>query len=205
MIEKSPKTEINQPLSGAGTLKKNASTANVAAFERPVSDTPLSRLFEVEIAGVPLRLKSAHDAKTVNELVALVDRKVKEALPLTKTGSIQNASILASLHLAEEYLTFKRKAKAELERLEAKTLKVISELESSRITGLQSKDDRAKGFSNESSAEFMTDAASVNPKDCQRQISKASLRSDGSDIDGNSQIDDFENESHGKSGPALET
>lgn len=114
----------------------------------PKSETPQrasesrGRLFEVEIAGVPLRLKSSHDVQTVNDLVALVDQKIKEALPLTKTGSIQNASILASLHLAEENLTLRLKAQAELERLENKTLKVISELESSRMTGLQGKDER---------------------------------------------------------------
>jgi cell division protein ZapA len=128
MIEKSPKSEIDQlaPSEGRGNSEAQ------------------SRLFEVVIAGVPLRLKSAHDEQTVNELVALVDRKVREALPLTKTGSIQNASILASLHLAEEYLTLRRKAKSELERLESKALKVITDLESSRMTGLQGKDERAE-------------------------------------------------------------
>ena len=91
-----------------------------------------SKLFEVEIAGVPLRLKSSHDEQTVNELVRLVDEKIREALPLTKTGSIQNASILASLNLAEDYLMLKRKALAELDGLEARALGVISELESTR-------------------------------------------------------------------------
>jgi cell division protein ZapA len=105
----------------------------------PTAETkPQSRAttYEVVIAGVPLRLKSPYDEKTVNELVALVDQKVKEALPLTKTGSIQNAAILASLHLAEEYFMLKRKASGELDKLEARTVKVISELESSRVTGL---------------------------------------------------------------------
>ena len=119
MIEKSPKSEINQ---GA------QSSASKAEGE------PRARLFEVVVAGVPLRLKSSHDEETVNELISLVDRKVREALPLTKTGSIQNASILAALHLAEEYLILKRTAKAELDNLERKAEKIISELESSRST-----------------------------------------------------------------------
>ena len=128
MIEKSPKpgTELadRSPKSGehaAGTTS-----------------------YEVEIAGVPLRLKSNHDRQTVNELVDLVNSKIREALPLTRTGSIQNASILASLNLAEEYVLLKRKAKAELERLEAKALKVVAELESSRLTGLND-ESRASG------------------------------------------------------------
>jgi cell division protein ZapA len=128
MIEKSLKSEITSPASASALSGGTAETGASVKLK--------ARLFEVEIAGVPLRLKSSHDEQTVNELVALVDGKIREALPLTKTGSIQNASILASLHLAEEYLMLKRKAKAELEGLEAKTLKVISELESSRVTGL---------------------------------------------------------------------
>ena len=92
-----------------------------------------NRVFDVEIAGVPLRLKSSHDEKTVNELVDLIDQKVREALPLTRTGSVQNASILASLHLAEEYLLLKRKAQAELEQFEAKMARLLADLERAQI------------------------------------------------------------------------
>lgn len=102
--------------------------------ERPLEKTSAARLYEVEIAGIPLRLKSSHDEATVKELVSLVDSKVKEALPLTKTGSIQNASILAALHLAEEYLMLKRKTKVELDQLEAKAERVLEDLENSRST-----------------------------------------------------------------------
>jgi cell division protein ZapA len=121
MIEKSQKSEIN-PASTSATAGVSAEAPRVA------------KTFEVVIAGVPLRLKSSHDEETVNHLVALVDQRIREALPLTKTGSIQNAAILASLHLAEEFVMIKRKAQTELEGLESKALKVISELESSRST-----------------------------------------------------------------------
>lgn len=131
MIEKSLKSEINQ-----AEAKDRKSETSSEMRNEAQADTQ-AKLHEVEIAGVPLRLKSSHDEQTVNELVALVDHKIREALPLTKTGSIQNAAILASLHLAEEYLLLKLKAKVELENLETKALKVISELESSRVpTGL---------------------------------------------------------------------
>lgn len=92
------------------------------------------QVYEVNIAGVPLRLKSSHDEETVRELINLVDRKVREALPLTKTGSLQTASIFASLHLAEEILMLKRKTQAELQSLESKAEKVLSDLEDSRLT-----------------------------------------------------------------------
>jgi cell division protein ZapA len=128
MTEKSPnpehKVEMDRPVASRDAAFAVSSSGRAAETR--------SALHEVAIAGVPLRLKSSHDEETVNELVALVDRKVKEALPLTKTGSIQNAAILAALHLAEEYLLLKRKAQVELEKLETKTLKVISEMENSR-------------------------------------------------------------------------
>ena len=133
MIEKSPNSGSaqNKPSATASTKGEARATAGQS------TETRGSKLYEVEIAGVPLRLKSSHDEQTVNELVASVDQKVREALPLTKTGSIQNAAILASLHLAEENLTLRRKAKAMLEKLENKTQKVISELENSRLSGFQ--------------------------------------------------------------------
>ncbi len=86
---------------------------------------------QVSIAGVPLRLKSSHDEETVNELVRMVDEKIRQALPLTKTGSIQNASILAALNMAEELLLLKRHARELVDRLEARTLRVIEDLEKS--------------------------------------------------------------------------
>ena len=109
-----------------------ARTSDSATPAPKGAEAKRSKLFEVEIAGVPLRLKSSHDEQTVKELVRLVDEKIREALPLTKTGSIQNASILASLNLAEEYLMLKRKALSELDGLEAKAMKVMTELESTR-------------------------------------------------------------------------
>ncbi len=89
-----------------------------------------SRPLTVSIAGVPLRLKSSHDLETVNELVRIVDQKVRESLPLTKTGSVQNASILASLHLAEELLMLRRQARDLVEGLETQLKGVIEDLES---------------------------------------------------------------------------
>jgi len=89
---------------------------------------------QVSIAGVPLRLKSSHDEETVNELVRMVDEKIRQALPLTKTGSIQNASILAALNMAEELLLLKRHARELVDRLEARTLRVIEDLEKSGPT-----------------------------------------------------------------------
>lgn len=102
--------------------------------QKPQTTKAATRAVEVEIAGVPLRLKSSHDEQTVKELVAMVDQKVREALAATKTGSIQSAAILASLNMAEELLTLKRRTRAELDHLETRAQKVLSELESSRVS-----------------------------------------------------------------------
>lgn len=135
MIEKSLQSEIKSSSIEGARAPATVLESGDAVRHLPMEDG--TRLFETVIAGVPLRLKSSHDELTVNELVGLVDRKVREALSLTKSGSIQNAAILAALHLAEEYLLLKRRAKVELDELEAKARKVISELESSRVmTGL---------------------------------------------------------------------
>ncbi len=88
--------------------------------------------YEVKIAGVPLRLRSSQDETVVNELVELVDQKIYEALKLTRTGSIQNAAILAALNLAEEYLSLKRNTRKELDRLEMMTERIVSGLEASQ-------------------------------------------------------------------------
>lgn len=89
---------------------------------------------QVSIAGVPLRLKSSHDLETVNELVRMVDDKIRQAMPLTKTGSIQNASILAALNMAEELLILKRRARELTDGLETRLAHVIEDLEKSGPT-----------------------------------------------------------------------
>lgn len=106
------------------------SVDGVSAKERSIGQGSL----QVLIAGVPLRLKSSHDDETVNELVRMVDEKVRQALPLTKTGSIQNAAILAALNMAEELLLLKRQARELVDNLEAKVARVIDDLEKSSPT-----------------------------------------------------------------------
>lgn len=91
------------------------------------------KIFDVEIAGLPLKLRSAHDEQTVNELVSLVHQKVTEAIPKVKHGSLQTAAILTALNLAEELLLLRRKALREIDRLETKTDRIISSLETARI------------------------------------------------------------------------
>lgn len=89
-------------------------------------------IFEVTLAGVPLKLRSGHDPEIVKKLVSFVDKKVQEALPTTRSGSIQNAALLAALNLAEELFELKAKAIRELDKFEKKAQKVLGDLESTK-------------------------------------------------------------------------
>jgi cell division protein ZapA len=90
------------------------------------------KLHEVKIAGVSLKIRSAHDEETVNQLVQFVNDKINEALAVNKSGSFQDSMLLASLNMAEELVLLKKHARRELDRLDQKTRSVISELEASR-------------------------------------------------------------------------
>ncbi len=89
------------------------------------------RIYDVEIAGIRLRLKSSHDAEFVNKVIQQVNQKIKEALPLTKNDSIQTAALLACLNIAEEQLLLKKQLLSELEKVEEKAANILTRFESS--------------------------------------------------------------------------
>lgn len=88
--------------------------------------------FNFLIAGVPYKLKSSHDDATVKELVEFVDKKMTQALSITKNGSYQNAAVITAMNIAEELILLKKKAQQELEQLEEKVLQLSLDLENSR-------------------------------------------------------------------------
>ena len=92
----------------------------------------LKKLFQFKIAGVSYKIKTSHDEQTVNQLVEFVNTKVTEALGVTKNSSFQNAAVLAALNIAEEMILLKRRAQAELNKLEAKALKLSQDLENAK-------------------------------------------------------------------------
>lgn len=88
--------------------------------------------FDFKIAGVSYKIKTSHDEQTLQQLVEFVNNKVTEAMKVTKNSSFQNAAVLASLNIAEEMILLKRRAQAELEKLEQKALKLSQEIENAR-------------------------------------------------------------------------
>jgi cell division protein ZapA (FtsZ GTPase activity inhibitor) len=93
--------------------------------------------YEVQIAGLALKLRSSHDAQTVNELIELVNERVQKVLSTNPNISFQKALILASLHIAEDLVLLKRTTHTELDDLEIKAKRILTELESSPIARIR--------------------------------------------------------------------
>ncbi len=90
--------------------------------------------YELQIAGVTFKLKTSHDPATVNELVHSVDSRIQQAMTHLKSGSFQNATILAALNIAEELLLLKRRTDKELEKLEEKVSRLSTDIEASAVS-----------------------------------------------------------------------
>lgn len=93
--------------------------------------------YDVQIAGLPLKLRSSHDEKTVLELINMVDEKVKQAMDSSSSISFQKALLLAALHFAEDLVFLKKAAQQELGQLESKAKAILSDLESSPVPRLR--------------------------------------------------------------------
>ena len=87
-----------------------------------------SQTFQVSISGVKLTLRSNSSVAEVKSIVETVDKKMATILQNSKTGSIQNAAILTALNIAEELHALKAEARAQLDRLENRTLEVAEEI-----------------------------------------------------------------------------
>ncbi|MGE3681772.1 MAG: cell division protein ZapA [Bdellovibrionales bacterium] len=98
--------------------------------------SPSSETYEVQVAGVSLRLKSSHSEQTVQELIDLVDSKIKEALSANNNVSFQKALMLASLHMAEDLIFLKRAVNSHLDKLESKAKGILNELDSTPLNRL---------------------------------------------------------------------
>ncbi len=98
-------------------------------------NAPSVNRYEVEIVGIPLRLKSSHSEETVQQLVKLVNDRIQKSLGSTKSESLQTAMLLACLNLAEEFLMFKKKALNDISSVETHAIEIVSSLESAQTQG----------------------------------------------------------------------
>lgn len=88
----------------------------------------VSKLFEVNIGGLNLKLRSTHSDDFVRALTSKVNEKLKEVQSLGPEVSYQNSLILTALNLAEDFLLLKQKAFDDFETLENKSIEILSQL-----------------------------------------------------------------------------
>lgn len=131
MIEENEKLKTQSPNLSSG--QKNSKSFNGSSsklIRRSVQGD--KAVFDFLIAGVPYKLKTAHEEVFVEELVQLVNARMQQALSLTKNGSFQNAAVLTAMNLAEELVLLKKRTHRDLEKLEEKALKIALDLENSK-------------------------------------------------------------------------
>lgn len=92
------------------------------------------QVYEVQIAGLPLKLKSSQKKETVDELIQCVDSKLKETMESAPNMSFQNALLLTALNLAEELLLLKKMAGEELNLIENRTQQILDQMEEIQTT-----------------------------------------------------------------------
>jgi len=95
------------------------------------------KTYEVRLAGIPLRLKTSHDQETVDQLVTVVNEKINMILSEQSNLSFQQSLLLASLHLAEDFLTSNKDTLSNLEQIESQAKSILSDLESSPISRIR--------------------------------------------------------------------
>ena len=88
--------------------------------------------YDVQIAGVSLRVRSSHDESTVKKLIDTINSKVEDSL--AKNISFPKALALTALLLAEEKLIFQKKALDHISEIESDAQKIIDQLDSSHLT-----------------------------------------------------------------------
>ena len=95
---------------------------------------PAEKIFDVEIAGIPLKLRTSNEEHVVSKLVNMVDSRVQVALKNSKNRSLQNAALVVALNIAEELLFCKEQARDEISRLGGEAQQLLADLESSQFS-----------------------------------------------------------------------
>lgn len=93
-------------------------------------------IHEITIAGMRLRVRSSLPEEKVNQLVELVDARVKSSIKKSNSKNLQKALLLAALNIAEELVDLRGQVRKELDTLENRARDVLTELESAGIDRL---------------------------------------------------------------------
>ena len=85
--------------------------------------------FDVEIAGISLKLRTNHPKEVVDQLVRFVDGRCRRAMSAQRKTSVETAAVLAALSIAEDLFSLKQETKQSLDKLSIQTGKLLSQLE----------------------------------------------------------------------------
>ncbi len=89
-----------------------------------------SKVYDIQISGCSLKIKSDQDTGKVKHLIQMVEEKVQESLKNNSSASVQKALILSCLNFAEDHHTLKENVLKELSYMECKLQSIASQLKS---------------------------------------------------------------------------
>lgn len=89
--------------------------------------------YDVQIAGIPVRLKSSHQPEAVDELMNFLNDKITNAQKANPQASFQNILFLTCLHLAEDVVFSKKELSSQLKTIKSEALQLLGDLEASPL------------------------------------------------------------------------
>lgn len=107
-----------------------AKVKNLEDFNGKI-DLEFSKIYDVQIGGYSLKLKTSNHPAHVKKLVQIVENKIGESLKTHSSISIQKALILSCLNIAEDYINLKNGVHSQLDQIESKAQSLSNLLKSS--------------------------------------------------------------------------
>lgn len=99
--------------------------------EKMSAEDQVSRIYEIKIAGMELRLRSDQSEERVRKLAALVDKHVSKLLNKKSTVNVKQALLLTCLDLAGDLYDLKTQSMDHLQDIEKEALELKKTFRSS--------------------------------------------------------------------------
>lgn len=91
------------------------------------------KMYDVQVAGISVRLKSSHSEETVSRLTTYISDKIENAQKANPQSSFQNVLFLTCLQMAEELVFTKTELSSELNSIKSEALQLLGDLEASPL------------------------------------------------------------------------
>ena len=92
-------------------------------------DNQKKDLYEVNIKGINLTLRSSHDMELIEAISNIVNNKMDELSASNIELTFQNVLILTALNIAEDLVVLKKSTLSKLDNLEEKSNILLSNIE----------------------------------------------------------------------------